>query len=132
MAVVAVVANVLKYSSGSLAIDFGFTILLRINQNVMTPYIAEFFGTFVLVLLGDGVVAGVLLKDTKSENSGWLTIVVGWGLAVALGIYAAGRISGAHLNPAITLALFLSGDFPGNQVLDTSWRNVLAHLSVRY
>ncbi|MDH4092070.1 MAG: aquaporin family protein [Cyclobacteriaceae bacterium] len=82
----------------------------------MTPYIAEFFGTLILILLGDGVVAGVLLKDTKSENSGWLTIVFAWGLAVTLGIYAVGRISGAHLNPAITMALFLTGDFPGNQV----------------
>jgi glycerol uptake facilitator protein len=93
-----------------------FTILFAPNLTTMSPYIAEFFGTLILILLGNGVVAGVLLKNSKSENSGWLTIVVAWGLAVALGIYAAGSVSGAHLNPAITVALYLSGDFPGNQV----------------
>lgn len=82
----------------------------------MTTYAAEFFGTMILILLGEGVVAGVVLKETKSENAGWLTIVIAWGLAVALAIYAVGRISGAHLNPAITVALFLTGDFPGSQV----------------
>ncbi|HEY9488647.1 MAG TPA: MIP/aquaporin family protein [Chryseosolibacter sp.] len=83
----------------------------------MSPYVAEFLGTMLLTLLGNGVVAGVLLKDSKAENAGWLTIVFGWGLAVTLAIYAVGRISGAHINPAITLALFFNGDFPGNQVL---------------
>ena len=82
----------------------------------MNPYVAEFLGTMILILLGEGVVAGVVLKGTKSENAGWLTIVVGWGLAVTMAIYAVGRFSGAHLNPAITLALFLTGDFPANQV----------------
>ncbi|HEV8513654.1 MAG TPA: MIP/aquaporin family protein [Cyclobacteriaceae bacterium] len=83
----------------------------------MSPYFAEFFGTLILVLLGNGVVAGVILHKTKSENAGWLTIVMGWGLAVTLGIYAVGRISGAHLNPAITIALAMSGSFPSNQVI---------------
>lgn len=82
----------------------------------MTPYLAEFFGTLVLILLGEGVVAGAVLKDTKSENPGWLTVVVAWGLAVMLAVYAVGRISNAHLNPAITLALYVSGDFPVGQV----------------
>ena len=77
----------------------------------MSPYVAEFLGTMLLTLLGNGVVAGVLLKDSKSENAGWLTIVIGWGLAVTLAIYAVGRISGAHINPAVTLALFVNDNF---------------------
>jgi glycerol uptake facilitator protein len=82
----------------------------------MTPYTAEFFGTMILILLGEGVVAGVLLRDSKAENAGWLTIVVAWGLAVTLAIYAVGRISDAHLNPAITIALMITGDFPAEKV----------------
>jgi len=82
----------------------------------MSPYLAEFFGTLLLILLGNGVVAGVVLRKTKSENAGWLTIVVGWGIAVTLAIYAVGRISGAHLNPAITVALAVNGSFPPDQV----------------
>jgi glycerol uptake facilitator protein len=82
----------------------------------MTPYIAELFGTMFLVLLGDGVVAGVTLRLTKSENAGFLVVCVAWGLAVMIAIYAVGRISGAHLNPAVTLALLIAGDFPADQV----------------
>jgi glycerol uptake facilitator protein len=82
----------------------------------MSVYLAEFFGTMILILLGNGAVAGAVLKGTKSEGDGWLTIVVAWGLAVTLGVYAVGRISGGHLNPAITLALFVMGDFPKEQV----------------
>ncbi|MFM8739171.1 MAG: MIP/aquaporin family protein [Cytophagales bacterium] len=83
----------------------------------MNAYTAEFFGTMLLILLGNGVVASVLLKDSKSENAGWLTIVVGWGLAVTLAIYAVGNASGAHLNPAVTLALAIKGDFPFGQLV---------------
>lgn len=82
----------------------------------MSPYLAEFFGTMLLILLGDGVVAGVLLKGSKSENAGWLTIVVAWGLAVTLAIYAVGQFSGAHLNPAVTIGLALSGSFEWSKV----------------
>ena len=82
----------------------------------MNIYFAEFFGTMLLILLGDGVVASVVLKESKSENAGWLTIVIGWGLAVTLAIYAVGNISGGHFNPAVTLALAVNGDFPFSQV----------------
>src|SRR6185295_8658262 len=82
----------------------------------MSSFVAEFFGTMVLIILGDGVVAGVVLKGTKSENAGWLTIVVGWGIAVTLAIYAVGSISGAHLNPAVTFAFALRGDLPWSDV----------------
>nr|HPI79723.1 MIP/aquaporin family protein [Cyclobacteriaceae bacterium] len=78
----------------------------------MSPYLAEFVGTMILVVLGDGVVAGVLLKQSKSENAGWMVVVVAWGLAVAFAIYAVGGYSGAHINPAVTLALAFNGSFP--------------------
>ncbi len=83
----------------------------------MTAYTAEFFGTMLLILLGNGVVAAVVLKGTKGESAGWLTIVIGWGLAVMLAVYAVGRISGAHLNPAVTVALATLGTFPWTDVV---------------
>lgn len=82
----------------------------------MSPYLAEFFGTLFLILLGEGVVAGALLKGTKSEGVGWLAIVIAWGLAVTLSIYAVGKFSGAHLNPAVTVALAFSGNFSWSYV----------------
>lgn len=82
----------------------------------MTAYTAEFVGTMILILLGNGVVAAVVLKASKGENAGWLTIVIGWGIAVTLAIYAVGQISGAHLNPAITVALAVQGGFPWTDV----------------
>jgi glycerol uptake facilitator protein len=83
----------------------------------MSPYLAEFFGTMLLILLGGGVNAAVSLRKSKSENGGWLMIVIGWGLAVMLAIYAVGNISGAHLNPAVTIALVINGSFATDQVL---------------
>ncbi|MEJ7871665.1 MAG: MIP/aquaporin family protein [Rubrobacteraceae bacterium] len=79
-------------------------------------YLAEFIGTALLILLGDGVVAGVLLKNSKAENGGWIVITVAWALAVALAVYAVGRVSGAHINPAVTIALASIGAFPLAQV----------------
>lgn len=73
--------------------------------------IAELIGTMILILLGNGVVAGVVLNKTKSHNSGWIVITFAWGLAVFMGVLVAGSISGAHLNPAVTLALALAGKF---------------------
>ncbi len=78
----------------------------------MEVYLAEFIGTMILVLLGDGVVAGVLLRNSKAENSGWIVITFGWGMAVAIAVYAVGAISGAHINPAVTIGLASIGAFP--------------------
>ena len=77
----------------------------------MNPYLAELIGTTLLILLGNGVVAGVLLKNSKAEGAGWLVITIVWGLAVTFGVYAVGSISGAHLNPAVTIALASTGAF---------------------
>jgi glycerol uptake facilitator protein len=82
----------------------------------MEIYIAEIVGTMILIVLGDGVVAGVLLKDSKSYDGGWIVITLGWGLAVAIAVYAVGRVSGAHINPAVTLGLASIGEFPWSQV----------------
>jgi glycerol uptake facilitator protein len=78
----------------------------------MEKIAAEAIGTMLLVLLGDGVVANVLLARSKGQNSGWIVITVGWGVAVAVAVYAVGRISGAHLNPAVTVGLASIGSFP--------------------
>lgn len=78
----------------------------------MQTVLAETIGTMLLVLLGDGVVANVVLNRTKGQNGGWIVITVGWGVAVAMAVYAVGRISGAHLNPAVTVGLAAIGSFP--------------------
>ena len=77
----------------------------------MTPFIAEFLGTFLLILLGNGVVANVVLSGTKGNNSGWIVITTGWALAVYTGVLVAGPYSGAHLNPAVTISLAIGGLF---------------------
>jgi glycerol uptake facilitator protein len=82
----------------------------------MTANIAEFIGTAILVLLGNGVVANVVLKGTKGNNSGWIVITTAWALAVFMGVVIAGPYSGAHLNPAVTIGLAIIGKF--------SWANV--------
>jgi glycerol uptake facilitator protein len=82
----------------------------------MEMLLAEAIGTMILVLLGDGVVANVVLSGTKGQNSGWIVITTGWGVAVTIGVYAVGRISGAHLNPAVTIGLAAIGSFPWTQV----------------
>jgi glycerol uptake facilitator protein len=75
-------------------------------------YLAEFVGTLILILLGDGVVAGVLLRESKAEGAGWVAICFGWGLGVAIAVYAVGAISGAHINPAVTVGLASIGVHP--------------------
>jgi glycerol uptake facilitator protein len=71
--------------------------------------VAETIGTALLIILGDGVVAGVLLARSKAQNSGWIVITTGWALAVAVGVYAIGGLTGAHLNPAVTIGLAAIG-----------------------
>lgn len=77
----------------------------------MTPFAAELIGTAILLLLGTGVVANVALKHTTGANSGWIVITVGWAMAVFTGVFITAGTSGAHLNPAVTLALALTGKF---------------------
>jgi glycerol uptake facilitator protein len=78
----------------------------------MSPFLGEVVGTMLLILLGDGVVANVLLAKTKGNNSGWIVITTAWALAVFVGAYSVASISGAHLNPAVTLGVAInSGDF---------------------
>jgi glycerol uptake facilitator protein len=78
--------------------------------------IGETFGTMLLVLLGDGVVAGVLLAKSKAQNSGWIVITTAWAFAVFAGVVVAGPVSGAHLNPAVTIGLAVQGTTPWDQV----------------
>ena len=78
----------------------------------MTPFFGEIVGTALLILLGDGVVANVLLKGTKGENAGWIVITFGWGMAVFAAVFCVAAFSGAHINPAVTLGLAIAGKFP--------------------
>ncbi len=78
----------------------------------MFPALAEFVGTALLIILGDGVVANVLLARSKAQNAGWMVIATGWALGVFVAVFAVGRISGAHLNPAVSVAMALAGNFP--------------------
>ncbi len=82
----------------------------------MQTLTAELIGTMILILLGDGVVANVLLERSKGQNGGWIVITAAWGIAVAMAVYAVGRVSGAHLNPAVTIALAVIGSFPWKDV----------------
>jgi glycerol uptake facilitator protein len=90
----------------------------------MNPFVAELIGTMLLILLGNGVVAGVLLKNSKSEGAGWLVICLGWAFGVVFAIYLVGAISGAHLNPAVTISLAVIGKFP--------WENVLPYVAAQF
>lgn len=83
----------------------------------MAMYSAEFLGTLVLILFGGGVVANVSLKKSKAENGGWMVVATGWGFGVAIAAYMTGWVSGAHLNPALTIGLAAVGDFPWSLVL---------------
>lgn len=82
----------------------------------MTPFIGEIIGTSLLVLLGDGVVANVVLKNTKGSHSGWIVITFGWGMAVFVGVFSVANASGAHINPAVTIGLAAAGKFAWSKV----------------
>jgi len=82
----------------------------------MNPYLAEFIGTTILVIFGNGVVANVVLARTKGQNSGWIVITAGWGLAVFVGVFCSQPFSGAHLNPAVTIAMATAGKLAANKV----------------
>ena len=84
----------------------------------MNAYVAEFIGTMMLLLFGNGVVANVVLARTKGSQSGWLVITAGWGLAVFIGAFCCKEFSGAHINPAVTLAMVLSDNL---DVIDAGW-----------
>lgn len=79
-------------------------------------FVAEMIGTAILILLGNGVVAGVLLNKSKAQNSGWIVITAGWAFAVMVAVYVAGQFSGAHINPAVTIGLATIGSLDWDQV----------------
>ena len=82
----------------------------------MSIFGAEVIGTALLILLGNGVVACVLLNLSKGQNSGWIVITFGWGMAVMTAAFAVGQFSGAHLNPAVTVGFWITGDIDGSDV----------------
>lgn len=82
----------------------------------MPEFAGELIGTMIMLIFGGGVVGGTTLKETKTHGASWSIITFGWGLGVTVAIYAVGRISGAHLNPAITLGFAFVGDFPWSKV----------------
>lgn len=78
----------------------------------MPSYIAELIGTAIMILFGGGVVANVVLNRSKASGGGWIVIIMGWGFAVMLAVFAVGKYSGGHFNPAVTLGLAITGKFP--------------------
>jgi len=90
----------------------------------MTPFIAEIIGTFLLILLGCGVNANVVLKDTKGHDSGWIVITTGWAFAVYIAVVVAAPYSGAHINPAVSIGLAAAGEF--------SWSMVPSYLLAQF
>lgn len=90
----------------------------------MTEFVAEMVGTLFLMLLGNGVVANVVLTGTKAQNSGWIVITTGWALAVFVGVVIAAPFSGAHINPAVTIALALAQKF--------SWAKVPVYILAQF
>jgi glycerol uptake facilitator protein len=91
----------------------------------MSPFLGEFVGTALLIILGNGVVANVLLDKTKGQNSGWIVITFGWAMAVFVGVFASTHLGGSgHLNPAVTLAVASFANF--------GWNNVLPYMAAQF
>ena len=90
----------------------------------MKELFGEFLGTLILILLGNGVVAGVVLPKTKSHNSGWIVITLGWGIAVAVAAFISGKLSPAHLNPAVTIGIALNGGL--------AWASVIPYILAQF
>ena len=82
----------------------------------MTPFFAEIIGTMLLIILGGGVVANVVLNKTYGNNGGWIVITTGWALGVFVGVVVAGPYSGAHINPAVSVGLAIANKFPWESV----------------
>lgn len=89
----------------------------------MSPFFGELIGTMILIILGGGVCAGASLKKSYSNSPGWIVITMGWGMAVAMAVFAVGKFSGAHLNPAVTIGLASVGEFP--------WKDVPSYISAQ-
>jgi glycerol uptake facilitator protein len=94
-----------------------------LRSAILSTFIAEIIGTALLILLGDGVVANVVLTGTKGEKSGWIVITFGWAIGVFVGVFTIAAISGAHINPAVTIALAVVGKF--------SWAKVPAYIAAQ-
>jgi len=90
----------------------------------MQPFLAELIGTAFLILFGNGVVANVLLARTKGNGAGWLTIAAGWGIAVYIGAFCAAESSGAHLNPAVTIAMIVADELP--------WQKAIVYIAAQF
>ena len=90
----------------------------------MTAFLGEMIGTALLILLGDGVVANVVLKRTKGSGAGWIAITAGWGMAVFVAVFVVAAFSGAHINPAVTVGLAVVGKF--------AWSSVPIYLAAQF
>lgn len=99
------------------------------QPSLLMQCVFEYLGTLVLILLGCGVVACVSLKKSKGEGAGWIVVTFAWGLAVTVGVWIAGPFTGAHLNPAVSLALAASAKFPWSSVLPYVASQILGAMS---